>query len=372
MSYLGESIPKLGFGFMRLPMQGKAIDIGKTIEMTDAFIDGGFSYFDTAYVYYNGKSEEAIKAAVVDRYPRERFQLATKLPPWDAETADDAKERFWTSLKRTGAEFFDFYLLHNVSSAYVGIFDSFGLWDFVLELKEKGLIRNAGFSFHDKADVLDEILGKHPEMDFVQLQINYADWESPSVQSRKCYEVARKHDTPVIVMEPVRGGMLGDLLFPVVKSVFDEAGAGASYASWAMRYAASIDGLITVLSGMSTIEQVRDNVSFMKDFRPLDEGERAVVEKARKALESLPSVPCTDCGYCLPGCPAGVAIPEILEKLNRERVYNNPAGAKSGYLWEVEFGGKGSDCTECGNCEDICPQGIGIIELLKEAVAKYE
>ena len=372
MSYLGENIPKLGFGLMRLPHKDRQIDMAQTMEMVDYFLDSGFTYFDTAYVYYNGKSEEIAKAAIVDRYPRDRFQLATKLPAWDAETGDEARQMFWTSLERTGAGYFDYYLLHNVGSPHTKRFDDFGLWDYALGLKEKGLVRNLGFSFHDKAEALEEVLVKHPEMDFVQLQINYADWESGSIQSRKCYEVASKHNIPIIVMEPVKGGMLGDLLAPEVKAVFEESGVAASYASWALRFAASIDGLITVLSGMSNMDQLRENVSLIKDFRPLCDKEYAVIEKARKALEAMPSVPCTACGYCTSGCPAGISIPDIFEKMNRELVYNNPNGAKDGYLWEIEFGGKASDCTECGKCEQVCPQGLGIMDWLKDAARKYE
>jgi len=372
MSYLGENIPKLGFGLMRLPQKDNQIDVGRSIEMVDEFLDGGFTYFDTAYGYYDGKSEEFAKTAIIDRHPREKFQLATKLPAWmGAKTADEAKEMFNTSLRRTGAEYFDYYLLHNIGSTRTKAFDDFGIWDYVLELKEKGLVRHVGFSLHAKATVLDETLTKHPEMEFVQLQINYADWDSYSVQSRDCYNVARKHNKPVIVMEPVKGGMLGDMLTPEVRAVFDEAGGG-SYASWALRFAASLDGIITVLSGMSTMEQMKDNISFMKDFRPLDDRERAVIEKATKALESIPSIPCTACEYCMGGCPNGIVIHKIIEMLNREKVYKNPSSAKSGYFWETLFGGKGSDCTECGACEDICPQELNIIELLKEATAKYE
>ena len=229
MAYLGENIPKLGFGLMRLPMKGDQIDVEQVKEMADLFLDGGFTYFDTAYGYAEGKSEEAAKAAIVDRHPRDKFQLATKLPAWSGtKTADDAKQMFWTSLKRTGAEYFDFYLLHNIGQTRTKSFDNFGIWDYALELKEKGLVRHVGFSFHDKADLLDEILTKHPEMEFVQLQINYGDWESGTVQSRKCYETARKHNKPVVIMEPVKGGMLADLLAPEVKAVFDKADANAS------------------------------------------------------------------------------------------------------------------------------------------------
>ena len=373
MAYLGENIPKLGFGLMRLPTKDKQIDLERTKEMADLFFDGGFTYIDTAYVYFDGKSEEAAKAAIVDRYPREKFQLATKLPAWaGAKSADDAKQMFWTSLKRTGAEYFDFYLLHNISKTRKKCFDDFGLWDFVQELKQKGLIRHAGFSFHDKADILDEVLTAHPEMEFVQLQINYADWDNPAIESRKCYEVARKHNKPIIIMEPIKGGMLSDKLAPEVRAVFDETGSGMSYASWAMRFAASLEGVITVLSGMSTRSQVRDNVSFMKDFRPLDAGERTVIEKAQEAISQIPAIPCTACNYCISCCPNGIVIPKILEMMNREMVFMDPMSAKFGYFFETQFGGKGSDCIDCGKCEESCPQQIEIRALIKEAAAKYE
>ena len=372
MAYLGESIPKLGFGLMRLPMKEKAVDIDQTKEMVDLFINSGFTYFDTAYGYIEGKSEEAAKEAIVDRFPREKFKLATKLPAWaGAKTAEDAKQMFWTSLKRTGAEYFDFYLLHNLGATRTKSFDDFNIWDFVLEQKEKGLIKHVGFSFHDKADLLDKILTKHPEMEFVQLQINYGDWDSGSVESRKCHEVARKHGKSVVIMEPVKGGMLANPA-PEVKTVFDEAGSGLSYASWAIRFAASLEGVITVLSGMSTLEQMKDNVSYMKDFRPLDSKEQAVVAKAQKALSEIPSVPCTSCEYCVEGCPKNIRIPSIMEMLNREMVYKDPRSARFGYGWETQFGGKASDCIECGKCVEVCPQQIKIPDVLKDAAAKFE
>ena len=373
MSYLGENIPKLGFGLMRLPMEDGQIDIERTKVMVDLFMDSGFTYFDTAYGYSEGKSEEAAKTLIVDRYPREKFQLATKLPAWfEPETAEKAKQMFWTSLERTGAGYFDFYLLHNLSTIRRKYFDDFGLWDYVLELKEKGLIRHAGFSFHDKADVLDDLLTAHPEMEFVQLQLNYADWESGTIQARKCYEVARKHNKPIVVMEPVKGSMLADKLAPEVKAVFDETGSDMSYASWAIRFAASLEGVITVLSGMSTPEQVEDNVSYMKDFRPLDEKEQAVIAKAQKALADITSIPCTDCDYCMAGCPKGIPISKFLAMLNRELVFMDPMAAKFGYFWESQFGAKGSDCIECGKCTEACPQQLKVMDLVKEAAAKYE
>ena len=372
MAYLGENIPKLGFGLMRLPMKDKEIDVEQTKEMADLFLDAGFTYFDTAYGYAEGKSEEAAKAAIVDRYPREKFQLATKLPAWaGAKTADEAKQMFHTSLKRTGAGYFDFYLLHNLGSSRSKSFDDFGIWDFVQEQKAKGLIKHAGFSFHDKADLLDKILTAHPEMEFVQLQINYGDWESGSVQSGKCYEVARKHGKPVVIMEPVKGGMLANPA-PELKAIFDATGSGLSYASWAIRFAASLEGVVTVLSGMSNLEQMKDNISYMKDFRPLDDGERAVIAKAQEALAGIPHIPCTACEYCVKGCQQLIAIPQIFEMMNRVMVYKDLNSGKFGYRWETQFGGKASDCVGCGKCEEVCPQQIEIIKTLKEAVEQFE
>ena len=372
MSYLGESIPKLGFGLMRLPMKDKSVDVEQTKEMVDLFISSGFTYFDTAYGYINGKSEGAAKTAIVDRYPREKFQLATKLPAWmGAKTSDEAKQMFWTSLKRTGAEYFDFYLLHNMGATRTKSFDDFGIWDFVLEQKEKGLIKHVGFSFHDKADTLDKLLTEHPEMEFVQLQINYGDWESGSVESRKCHEVARKHGKSVVIMEPVKGGMLAAPA-PEVKAVFDGSGSVLSYASWAIRFAASLEGVVTVLSGMSTLEQMKDNVSYMKDFKPLSESEQAVIAKAQEALAGIPSIPCTSCEYCVEGCPKSIRIPSIMEMLNRDLVYKSFQAGKFGYGFETQFGGKASDCIECGKCEEVCPQQIKITERLKDAAEKFE
>ena len=266
MTYLGQEIRKLGFGLMRLPMIGDEVDIEQTKQMVDLFLSKGFTYFDTAYGYLGGKSEKAVKTALVDRYPRESFQLATKLPAWaGANTAEEAQNMFYTSLERTGAGYFDFYLLHNLGDSRTKAFDRFGIWDFLAEQKKKGLIKHLGFSFHDKADKLDELLTLHPDMEFVQLQINYADWESASIQSRACYEVARKHGKPVIIMEPVKGGSLASLPAPIEK-IFKDADPEASLPSWAIRFAASLDGLVTVLSGMSTLEQMQDNLSFMEQF----------------------------------------------------------------------------------------------------------
>lgn len=372
MSYLGENIPKLGFGFMRLPMIGENVDIEQVKEMVDLFMGKGFTYFDTAFGYGAGKSEEAIKAAIVDRYPRESFQIATKLPAWVAANEKEAKEMFTTSLRRTGAGYFDFYLLHNVGASRKKMFDDYGIWDYVMKLKEEGLIRHVGFSFHDKADVLDQVLTEHPEMEFVQLQLNYADWESECIQSRKCYEVALKHNKPIVIMEPVKGGVLAN---PAdnIRKILEDANPKASLASWAIRFAASLNNVITVLSGMSTLDQMKDNLSFMEHFTPLSIEEKEVVEKARYELSLIPSIPCTSCEYCIKGCPKNIKIPDFFNAMNRNMIFGDFDGAKFGYDLTIKFGSaKASACIACGNCEAVCPQQIAIIDTLKEAVKLYE
>lgn len=371
MTYLGEDFKKLGFGLMRLPMNGEEVDIEQTKEMVDLFIKKGFTYFDTAYGYINGKSEAAAKEALVDRYPRESFQLATKLPAWMAKSKEEAEEMFWTSLKRTGAGYFDFYLLHNLGGNRTEAFEKYGLWEFLAEQKKQGRIKHLGFSMHAKADHLDEILKKHPEAEFVQLQINYADWESEVVQSRKCYEVARKYNKPVIIMEPVKGGALAKVPEKVAE-VLTAADPEASTASWAVRFAASLEGIVTVLSGMSTIDQMKDNLSYMEDFKPLNSKEEAVIKEAQKVINSIPQVPCTDCKYCMKGCPKNIAIPGTFRCINDYLVYKDAERIKGSYEWETLFNGKASECIACGQCEEVCPQSIAIIEELAKAAKVLE
>jgi len=365
--YLGKDIPKLGFGLMRLPMIGEEVDIAQTCEMVDSFLAAGFTYFDTAYGYLGGKSEKAVKTCLVERHPRESFQLATKLPAWaGAKTAEEAKAMFYTSLERTGAGYFDFYLLHNLGDDRTKVFEDYDLWSFVAELKEKGLVKHIGFSMHASAEALDEVLTKHPEAEFVQLQINYADWESESIQSRACLEVAHKHEKPVIIMEPVKGGSLANLPELVAK-VFKAADPDASLSSWALKFAASQPGIITVLSGMSNTEQMADNLATMKDFVPLDEAGMKVIADATAALNAIPSIPCTACQYCVKGCPMEINIPGVFKALNNYLIYNNLAGAKGNFGFATRKGGKPADCISCGQCEAVCPQHISIIEELKRA-----
>lgn len=372
MDYLGKEIKKLGFGLMRLPMIGKDIDIEQTKIMVDEFLAKGFTYFDTAYVYgEDGASEKAAKEALVDRHPRENFQLASKLPIWCCETKEDMQKVFDISLERTGAGYFDYYLNHSLSKDKLQKLEELGAWEFVAEMKKKGFVKHMGFSFHDSAEVLDELLTKHPEQEFVQLQINYNDWESESVQSRKCYEVARKHGKPIIIMEPVRGGALAELT-PEIQQIFKNVNPDMSIASWAIRFAADLEGVITVLSGMSDTHQMRDNLSFMENFKSLGKDEKAAIEKAADILRNTPTVPCTNCKYCVEGCPVSINIPELFKVYNRRSVYGARQQTAAGFNKITKESGKPSDCITCGQCESVCPQHIEIISLLKNISKEFE
>lgn len=371
-SYLGENTPKLGFGLMRLPkLPGGGIDIEQTKQMVDLFMDAGFTYFDTAYVYDGGESEKAARAALVDRYPRESYTICTKLNAWlNSPDEESAKQQFFTSLERLGVGYFDYYLLHALQRNNYKIYDDYGLWDFVKEKKAKGLIKNYGFSFHADPQLLDELLTAHPDVDFVQLQINYADWENPGVEARECWEIARRHGKPITIMEPVKGGALADPV-PAVQQILKDADKDASFASWAVRFAASLDGIITVLSGMSNIEQMKDNISYMKDFTPLNDKEKAAILRAQSVLSGDKAIPCTACHYCTDGCPMNIPIPEIFTVANRQRG-NEAFRGRREYTIATTDRGRGSDCIECGQCEGACPQQINIIARLKTCAAQFE
>ena len=360
MSYLGQDIKKLGFGLMRLPQKDDAIDIEQTKQMVDLFLEAGFTYFDTAWAYAG--SEDAIRQALVERYPRERFQLATKNAAWiNCKTKEEAYAQFDTSLKQTGAGYFDFYLLHNLGESRTDFFDRFDMWNWVQEKKKAGLIKHVGFSFHSTPEELEAILTAHPEMEFVQLQINYADWDNPAIQSRECYEVARKHGKPVIIMEPVKGGMLAtppESVADILKAAEPES----SVASWAIRFAASLEGVITVLSGMSNLAQMQDNLSYMKDFKGLTESQKETLKKAQEELSRIPLIPCTTCNYCAKVCPMEIGISGSFTAMNYLTLYGDKSMAAHQESWLVGGHGRKSadQCIKCGKCEAVCPQHIAI------------
>ena len=354
---------------MRLPKTNEAIDVPQVCEMVDHFLAAGFTYFDTAYVCDG--SEVAAKAALVDRHPRASYTLATKLHVGKCANAEEARKELETSLARTGAGYFDYYLLHALMANNVDKYEEFGLWDFVRELKANGTIRHYGFSFHDSPELLDKLLTKHPDVDFVQLQINYADWENPEVQSRACYEVARKHGKQVVIMEPVKGGALANPP-EQVKALFDAAKPGASYASWALRFAASLDGVLAVLSGMSNLEQVDDNLATMSDFQPLNDAEQKVIQQAQHILGNSAAIACTACHYCTAGCPKKIAIPEIFAAANKQLANGQKAEAAAAYAAATAEGGKASACIHCKQCERICPQHLPITDLLGRCAAMFE
>lgn len=375
MTANSNTVPKLGFGCMRFPLidpkDVTAIDIDQVKEMVDLFMDAGGTYFDTAFVYHDGHSEVALREALVERYPRDSFTIATKCLAWALSDAEAAKACLDTSLERLGTDYVDYYLLHNVGGERTKKFDDFGLWEWAQEMKAAGKIRNVGFSMHDGAETLDRLLNEHPEVDFIQLQVNYLDWESPVMQSRRNMEVARKHGKPVVIMEPARGGRLADLPAAVAAPLL-EARPDLSQASWAYRFCYNQPGVLTVLSGMSTPDQVRQNVAEWREhggaFSPK---EQKALDAACEVLASVPTVPCTNCRYCVKDCPQQIAIPEIMNLLNLEVQTENTEFAKQQYSWQAAPG-RANDCIQCGACEAMCPQSIDIIEQLGKAAEHFE
>ena len=359
----------LGFGLMRLPKVGEEIDVAQTSRMVDAFLAAGFTYFDTAYVYPG--SEEATRKALVERHPRDSYTLATKLNARVAKDAADARSELEQSLERTGAGYFDYYLLHALQDSNAKKYDAWGLWDFVKEEKARGRIRHYGFSFHGTPALLDKLLTEHPDVDFVQLQINYADWDNPEVTSGENYRIARAHGKQIVIMEPVKGGALADPP-QEIKDLFDQTRPGMSCASWALRFAASLDGVLAVLSGMSNLAQMEDNLATFTQFGPVDQAERDAVARAQQILAHSAAIPCTGCGYCVDGCPRQIFIPKVFAAANKQLARNEPDQAREAYARAVEGRGKASDCIGCGQCEGACPQHLPVIEWLRKCAEILE
>ncbi len=372
-------LKKLGFGLMRLPLTNKneagSIDVEQVKEMVDVFLKKGFTYFDTAWMYCGFNSENVTKTALVDRYPRDRYTLATKLHAGFFHSLEDRDKVFNEQRKKTGVEYFDYYLLHGIEEQSYLKFEEFDCFRWLQEKKAQGLVKHMGFSFHDSAELLDEILTKHPEMEFVQLQINYLDWESQWIQSRKCYEVAVKHQVPVIVMEPVKGGTLAKLP-EEAERLLKEHTPELSISSWAIRFAASLDNVMMVLSGMSNMEQMDDNLSYMDHFKPLDEEEKRLVFRAAELVNAQIAVPCTGCSYCTEGCPEHIAIPQYFSLYNedmREKLEEKGWTVNyTNYKHLTRDFGRAGDCIACGQCEEVCPQHLPIIEKLKKVSGHFD
>ncbi len=372
MSIEIEKMPKLGFGLMRLPETNHAIDMEHVCKMVDSYMDKGFNYFDTAYVYHSGKSEGVAKEAVVKRYPRDSFYLATKLPGWELKCEDDRDRIFNEQLERAGVDYFDFYLLHSIEegnnyNSYV----KYNCFEWGKQKKAEGKIKHFGFSFHGTPELLEEILSTYPAVEFVQIQLNYADWDNPLIQSGRLYEILTKYKMPMIIMEPVKGGTLASTT-PELEAMMKEVCPDSSIASWAFRFVASLDGVMTILSGMSNEEQMADNLNTFTNFEPLNETEKQVLNKIVTAMAEQPNIPCTACKYCVDGCPQGIQIPEIFKVVNTLRTYGEDSRPQFFYNSLTGGGGKAKDCIACGQCEGVCPQHLHIIDLLKEASEKLD
>ncbi len=375
---MDKSFPEIktffGFGCMRLPMIGSEVDIEQFKEMVDYFIDNGFNYFDTAHGYIDGKSEKAIKVAISDRYPREKFLLTNKLSDSYFHKEEDIRPFFQSQLELCGVEYFDFYLMHAQNARNFEQYKECRAYETAFELKKEGKIKHVGLSFHDSPEVLDKILTTYPDVEIVQIQFNYIDYEDPSVQSRKCYEVCRKHNKPMIIMEPVKGGSLINLPAEAQK-VYDELGNGLSNASYAIRFAAGPEGIRVVLSGMSNMEQMKDNVSFMKEFKPLSEEEMGAIAKVTAIYKGLDMIPCTACHYCVEQnhCPMNIKIPEMFACYNTRKIFNDwNQRMYYGNVLVTDEHAAASACIECGGCEAVCPQHLEIRNLLKEVAKELE
>ncbi len=370
MSYFDEVKKNFGFGCMRLPTKGNEVDYEETCKMVDEFLEQGFNYFDTAHMYVDGLSESALRECLVKRYARDKFVLTDKLSTAYFNKEEDIRPLFESQLKECGVDYFDFYLMHAQSKEIFEKYKRLHAYETALKFKEEGKIRHFGISFHDTAEVLEEILTAYPQIEVVQIQLNYVDFDDPAIQSKKCYEVCRKHNKPVIVMEPVKGGNLANLP-ENAKKILDDLGGGSA-ASYAIRFAAGFDGIFMVLSGKSNLSQMKDNLSFMKDFKPLSDKERAAVAEVCNVFHSMKLIPCTACRYCTPGCPKKISIPDLFSCLNAKKLYRD---WNSDYYYHQVYtktGGKASDCIKCGKCEKICPQHLEIRKLLENVKEVFE
>lgn len=360
----------LGFGCMRLPMDGDKIDIEQFKKMVDVFMANGFNYFDTAHIYHDGESEKAIREAVSSRYPRESFILTDKLTTNCFNKQEDIRPLFKQQLKDSGVDYFDFYLMHSQDAAIYEKFRKCNAYETALEMQKEGKFRHFGISFHDKAEVLEQILKDYPQIEVVQIQFNYLDYGDPAVDSKRVYEVCEKYGKAVIVMEPVKGGNLVNLP-EKAQGILDSLNSGMSNASYAIRFAASFPNMFMVLSGMSDLAQINDNMSYMKDFKLLDEKEMQAVNDVRKAFSEINLIPCTACHYCTSGCPMNISIPKLFSCYNH-KVNFHDWNQDYYYVQITRNGGKPSECIECGQCEGICPQHLEIIRLLKDVSGEFE
>ena len=362
-----SKMPKLGFGMMRLPEKDGVIDHEHVCRMVDKYMSAGMNYFDTAYVYHGGKSEVAAREALVKRYPRNSFMIATKLPAWEIKTESDIERIFNEQLERCGVDYFDLYLLHSVEDGNnYDTYEKYDCFSWGWKKKEEGKIRHLGFSYHGSPELLSEILDKHPDIEFVQIQYNYLDRTNPVVRSQELYDILAKRNIPIIIMEPIRGGMLAGF-DPEIEAKFKAIQPDRSIASWALRFVGSQPAVMTILSGMSTEEQMDDNIGTFTDFEPLSDEETKVVDEVTSDILSMPQIGCTACKYCCDGCPMGISIPDIFRTINTLRRYPDDWRSKNFYSGLIGRSGKASDCIGCGQCESVCPQHLPIIELLKEA-----